>query len=592
MIWVIVGAGAAFGVLPAVRQPRVAWLPFLALLALAIWTLISLNWTESAERTFNEFARILGYLGVMALVLLAVGRRSWRMAAAGLLAAGVLVCCLTFLSRLWPSIFPVDTVSQNFKTSRINYPFGYWNAVGCWASMTIAMCVAYAAHARSWVVRALAIGAVPVCACVLYLTLSRAGIGGLVLGVAVSIVLGRNRWLALAQSTVAAVVSLATVLILRGQPELVDATGTAGAWTMVLVVGAAAVILGAVAAAGQRLELGRKLRMSREMGRTLGFAGVAIAAMASVFALATYGGEVWENFKGETPAAQSTASEDQRLGNLSGNRYNIYASTMDAFESARLGGTGPGTFEFWWSRNGTNAEFVRDAHSIYLEALAETGVVGFGLLLVFVFAALVAAFFARRNLLRRPSSDVGAQAGLIAAFAVFLLQAGVDWMWESTAVAVLALMAISVAMCSDGSTRGITKSASLPVGLVVASAASVLLLLPGLSSERQIEKSQAAFREDDLPAALAAAESAVSAEPWSASAYGQLALVQLEEGSLEGATLSAAQAEQLEPTSWRWKLVGTNVAVQAGDAAHAANLLNASKRLRKHMPLVRSERSK
>lgn len=581
ILWVMIGAGAAFGIFPAVRQPRVAWLPFFALLAMAVWTLIALSWTESAERTVNEFARILGYLGVVGLVLLTVGRRSWRMAAAGLLTAGVLVCCLTLLSRLWPSIFPVDTVSENFGTSRISYPFGYWNAVGCWASMTIAMCVAYAAHARSWVVRALALGAVPVCACVLYLTLSRAGVGGLVIGVVVSILLGKNRWLAAGQTAIAAAVSLAAVLMLRGQSELVDATGTGGAWTVIFVVASAAIVLGAVAAAGHQLDLGKRLRMSRGLGRTLGVAGAAVALMAGVFLLASYGGQVWDEFKGTTELTQA-ATDDGRLGDLSGNRYNIYASSVEAFESAKLGGRGPGTFEFWWSRNGTNAEFVRDTHSIYLEALAETGTVGLALLLLFFGAALTAALIARRNLLRRPSSDLGVQAGLIAVFAVFLLQAGVDWMWESTAVAVLALLAITMATCVSGSTRSRVQSASLSVGMVVTAVVAVILLLPGLSAERQIEKSQVAFRDGDLSAAVRFAKRAAVSESWSANAHAQLALVHLANGDLEDALTSIAICQKLEPFNWRWPLVGTRIAVAAGDPASAARSYRRAQALRKN----------
>ena len=39
----------------------------------------------------------------------------------------------------------------------------------------------------------------------------------------------------------------------------------------------------------------------------------------------------------------------------------------------RWKGIGPGTFEFWWSRNGIYpGGFVRDAHSLYMETLAKS----------------------------------------------------------------------------------------------------------------------------------------------------------------------------------------------------------------------------
>lgn len=570
ILWVMIGAGAAFGIFPAVRQPRVAWLPFFALLAMAVWTLIALSWTESDERTINEFARMVGYLGILALLLLCVGRRSWRMAAAGLLAAGVLVCCLTLLSRLWPSLFPVDTVASSFEASRISYPFGYWNAVGCWASMTIALCVAYAAHARSWVVRGLALAAIPVCSCVLYLTLSRAGLGGLVVGVSLAVLLGRNKWLAFGQVVSAAAVSLPAVLVLRGQDQLVNASGSNGSGKVVLALFASAISLGLIAALAHRLKLDRRLRLPDRLGRGLAIAGGVIAVVAGSVLFAVYGGQVWENFKGNPIPSKSSESADARLGNLSGNRYNIYASAVEAFESARLTGRGPGTFEFWWSRNGNNAEYLRDSHSIFLESLAETGAVGFVLLLLFIALAIAAALACWRGMRLRSDSELGIQAGLIAVFTVFLFQSAVDWMWESTAVAAMALAAIAIAFSVDGSTGSVRRTSSGQVGIAVASVTAIFMLLPGLSLERQVERSQAEFQRGNFGAAAGSARKAVDSAPWSASAVSQLALAQLELGDSAAAKISVDEAMRLEPFNWRWPLIGMQIAVAEGDSRAAA----------------------
>ena len=45
-----------------------------------------------------------------------------------------------------------------------------------------------------------------------------------------------------------------------------------------------------------------------------------------------------------------------------------------------LTGTGSGTFEFWWARDGDTDETVRDTHSLYLQTLGELGIVGFALI--------------------------------------------------------------------------------------------------------------------------------------------------------------------------------------------------------------------
>ena len=56
---------------------------------------------------------------------------------------------------------------------------------------------------------------------------------------------------------------------------------------------------------------------------------------------------------------------------------------LHAFKAHPIDGTGAGTFAFWWwSHDGD--EFLRDAHSLYLEELGEQGIVGGVLILTFV----------------------------------------------------------------------------------------------------------------------------------------------------------------------------------------------------------------
>ncbi len=68
---------------------------------------------------------------------------------------------------------------------------------------------------------------------------------------------------------------------------------------------------------------------------------------------------------------------------------------MDANATDPLKGIGPGTFEFWWARHGTTPGFIRDAHTLYFETLAETGIVGFALLIGMLAVPALAAAVAR-----------------------------------------------------------------------------------------------------------------------------------------------------------------------------------------------------
>jgi tetratricopeptide (TPR) repeat protein len=579
LLWAAIGIAAVCGLLPAVRPQRILLMPLLALLALATWALLSLFWTESAERTFNEFARIVGYLGVLVLIWAGVGRRSWRLVSAGLLSAGVLVSCLIVASRLWPGAFPTDTVAINFHTTRINYPFGYWNAVGCWSAMTIALCLAYAADARSGLVRALSLAAVPVSAVALYLALSRAGIGGAAIGATVVVLLARWRWLALIQAVFAAGAGLLAIKVVRGTPAIADATGSQGAGRVIAMLFGLGLLLGAVAWAGARFELGPRLRLREPLGRRLGIAAAALAVFLAIAAAALFGGRAWDQFVGKNAVVVSQ-DPSARLGQLSGNRHNIWSSAGDAFAAHPVGGTGPGTFEFWWSRKGVNSEFVRDAHNIYLEALAETGAVGLLLLLTFFVGLLLAAWLARCRLLENDSAGIGVHAGLIAVFAVFLFQAGVDWMWESTAVAVFALAAVALAGASAGKPREEPLGATRPLVLAVISLLAVIVMLSGLANARQIEQSQVQFRAGDAHAALAHADDAINAQRWSATAWSQRALSLDELGRPRAALAAIREAERIEPFNWRWPLVESRLQVALGEPSGAAAALRRAERLR------------
>ncbi|MDX6493478.1 MAG: hypothetical protein QOH02_1413 [Gaiellaceae bacterium] len=87
-------------------------------------------------------------------------------------------------------------------------------------------------------------------------------------------------------------------------------------------------------------------------------------------------------------------------------------------------GSGAGTFDSYWLRYRTVDSFARDAHSLYVETLAELGPLG----LVLVVAALATPFAAIR---RRLEPLTAAAAGGYVAFVVHL---GVDWDWELPAV--------------------------------------------------------------------------------------------------------------------------------------------------------------
>jgi O-antigen ligase len=87
---------------------------------------------------------------------------------------------------------------------------------------------------------------------------------------------------------------------------------------------------------------------------------------------------------------------------------------------------GAGNFQSTYIREGRSGETPRQAHSIVLQLLAETGIVGALLGLVAVGAVAVAMVrYLRSGPLRDP-----AFAGGIAAMGAWVAHASIDWLWQ------------------------------------------------------------------------------------------------------------------------------------------------------------------
>lgn len=117
-----------------------------------------------------------------------------------------------------------------------------------------------------------------------------------------------------------------------------------------------------------------------------------------------------------------------------GDRAVYWHVARDTFSAQPLAGTGAGTFASVYAAARNGGPAVRDAHSLYLQTAAELGIVGLGLVALFLALPLVAGLRARA------AAPLG---GLL----VFVLHAGIDWDWQMPAVTVagIALAAALVA---------------------------------------------------------------------------------------------------------------------------------------------------
>ncbi len=574
VVWGILAIGLALGLLPRSSPARSTWLLLALLAAYAGWTALSLTWTESSERTLAEVTRALGYLGVMALASFTVDRRTWRAAAAGLGCGAAAICLLALAERLAPAAFPLDQVDLVFHGNRLSFPFGYWNALGAWGTMSSTILLAWSIHDPSRLRRALALALVPACAVTVYLTYSRAGIGGAAVGVAAVLALSRNRLTATVHTVVAVLGGGLAVLAVRSAPEIAQAKGSQGAWAVLGAVLFAGALGGLTAALTASWNLDR-LRLPRRVFRP----AAAVCALVLVLAAAGFGPRVashaWHAFR--TQNATVGTDPAARLGTLSGTRYNLWKEALQEFRGHPVGGTGAGTFEFWSNRHALDVEFVKDSHSIWFENLGELGAAGLLLTIAVVLSAVWVAVEARRKRGRRAS--VGASTAFLAAFIVYLVHASVDWMWESTAITVLPFAGIAVIAMRNARKRGHLRW-TVRVPLVTLALLAAVVQLPGLLGTYSVRRSQAAARAGETQLALSWARKAVSLQPWAASAYEQRGLVFEAMRQYSSAAADLRSATEHERTNFDHWLVLARVETERGHFNVAARDFDEAHRLR------------
>jgi tetratricopeptide (TPR) repeat protein len=574
LLWLVLAVGLAVGVLPTGTTQRAQVALVVAVLALLAWTSLSLTWTSSAEASAVELARVLFFVGVVAITLAFVDRRSWRTVLAGLYFGAFVVLALALLSRLFPDAFPTNYFALQGNAKRLAYPFGYWNAVGCLAAMVVGPALLISASERRLLVRAGFLAGIAIVIPVGYLTYSRGAIAASALAVVIAVLVSRTRWTVALHGVAAAAVGAATVLVIRAHPGVALGESVDGRWTSLLVIVVGAGVLGGIAATTGRLRLDHRLRLPRPIGRPVAAAAaVVIVVLAGVFGPGL-ADRAWDSFSQNKNTAITT-DPTARLTNLSGQRIELWRSALRAADSQTLHGIGPGTFEFWWDHDSHYDHYVRDVHNLYLEALAELGVVGLVLLLAVIATGCIGAALASR---RFPDDGAAYALAALTTALVWALFAGYDWMWESTAVTALMLGGLAATLGS----RSLPQLRGLPIWGRIAGVLTCLfaaaVLLPALAATSQVRGSEQALSQGDLDLALSRANDAVGDEPWASSPYLQRALVHELSGQLRAAAQDARRAAEREPFNYRPWLILARIEAEGGRTKAALAAYRQAKR--------------
>ncbi|MDQ3678080.1 MAG: O-antigen ligase family protein, partial [Actinomycetota bacterium] len=530
-VWWIVLLGALAGILPG-RIGGAGWLAIGLLAAFAVWTGLATGWSESAERSTIELGRVATYLGVLVLAIAAQGRTAARHTINGLACAIGFVTLLAVASRLHPQWFPAnDHLEFLGQTSarKLSYPLNYWNALAAFAAIGVPLLLGTALAARTLAGQALAAAMLPLSALCVYLTISRGGTLALVVGIVVFLAFVPRRLDALGTLAVAGVGSVVLLSAASQRDALQDGLTTATAiqqgteliWLAVIVCGGVALLQVAMGLAARHLQRPALLAPGRRVTALGALALLAAVCVVGVAAgVPSYAGDRWEEFKAPVGTVTAGGADNvfSRLQAANGNsRYQMWQSARDANEAHPWQGIGPGTFEFWWARHGTAPGFVRDAHSLYFETLAETGFVGF-VLLVGLLAFLLGTAVARS--LRGPPGMRIWIAAAVGGLAAFLTAAAFEWVWEMAAIACAVMVLAAVILCGRDEAaiaddRAKPARPRLPrVALALLAVVATGAVAVSLSGAMATSDSRAAAADGRLGAALEDSRTAARVQPY------------------------------------------------------------------------------
>ena len=480
-------AGAAY---------RPDWLPLAAaalLVAFAIWTGVSAAWSP-----LPSLARDDGLLALFYAIAFLTPLVTLRSAADRITAVGVVVIGLTTL-MLWTAV-RLRTGGEPdivYSAGRLDFPVTYWNGQSALALAAFWPGVALAAHRKLHpALRAVALGGVTAMLALWIGTQSKGGGVALVASAVVVLTVSSSRLRLLVPcliaSALAAIAADAMTRPYRTDGEAFD-RAVQHAGTMTLAVAAIGACLGLAYAL-----VDRRLTLSAHARRV---AGVAVATLAVVVALSGIGvffaavdhpvrsaQSHWHEFK----HLDETSLSSSHFSQIGSNRYDFWRVALDEFANHPLAGIGGRGWDVAYRAHGRSDERPERAHSLELDALSETGLIG----VVFIVLAGVLALVAVGGLARHSLVSAGA----LGTGVYFAVHTGGDWIWTIPAVGLPMFVIVGIGAAGELS-DAISSRIALPAGIVALLAGLLAFAPPWLSSrfvDRAYATGSAAAATSDL----------------------------------------------------------------------------------------------
>jgi tetratricopeptide (TPR) repeat protein len=592
-VWLILAAMLTLGAAGRATLGRPFYWATGLILAVALLSAFSSLWSGSIELSVIEADRVVVYLGFfLAAFLIAQTDQRRQRFGEGLAIALIGVSALALASRLLPDLLSVAE-GPGSGQPRLSYPLGYWNGDGIFFGIAAGLTLWLSRQSLGAALRWLAVASLPVTLLALYFTYSRGGLLALAISCGCLIALSHNRLWLLTTLAIGAVGAMPAVLAVQSRHSLaenLDDSHIAGQGVTVLVL----LVLGCILAAGlfaglrwlERREgsfTDRALAVSRNPKALRRIAlGVALIAIAAAIAV---GGRAWHQFSSSD--IRPPSSPEEHFAQLSGSgRDEFWRVALDAFDEKPLLGHGAGTYRLSWHLLRHDSVSNLDAHSLYLQAFAELGVVGGLLVLALIGALLWIGVAAWRGARGRSRELCAALLGVSLAFAI---GSAIDWFWQIAvlgAVFFLATGVLAAARCAQLARLRVGTNGqeerrpyALAIGGLALAWISALALIGPLLVDREIDASNSAAAGGNLAGAVSHADVARSIEPWAPAPYKQLGLLAEAEGNLPAAIGRLDQAIEREKESWLLYYLRARVEAKAGEKAAAQADLGEAQRL-------------
>jgi O-Antigen ligase len=589
--WWVLGAGAAVGIASAragIDRLAIATLGLLS--AFAIWILISTSWAADAEGAFGQFNQVSLYVAVFAIAVALA-----RLVPAYVLVGGVALALsaiagVALVSRFFPSTFGVQQGIAVLPTlqNRLSFPLGYWNGLGIEVALAYPLLFSLMASRRSRAASAVAAFPLPLIAAVMYLTSSRGAFVAAVVAVVAFIALTPRRWSALVALVVAAAAGAVSVAVLVPKKALVNgltdtAAGVHQGHQAALLIGIACVVTALVWAG--LWELGSRVPSpSRRAGQAT---AIAVGILVVLAIALSHPVAKFDAFRSNSAIAHThgTDTTNHLLTTSGSGRWQFWGAAISEFRAHPLNGGGAGSYAAWWLQHGSlPGVFTQFAHSLYLEALGELGIVGLLLIAGFV---VVAVFGSVRSALTLGSGEIAAAA---ACGTAFFAAAAYDWVWQLAGIGVVGVGMLGFGLGALPATQPSAwgRFGALRPAIALLAVAAIIPQFVLLASGIHIRNSQAAVRAGNATHARSEALAAKAIEPWAATPYLQLGLISEAEGNYGQAAQWLDKAISRSRRDWNLWLRAARIEALRNKFGLAKRDLDEARTLNPHSPLFKS----